>query len=215
MTTRAATEALASRAITIEISGVTGAGKTSLLHILGRYLREQGFPVDLEDADPTSLSGMKVRPETLDEEIAEADLARFREYRMHHPITLRTRLTEATDTAHPEMITPAARAARGLLEDAPAELHLRGLRVELAKCSPGMRRWLLEYTSPQGGGVSNPLADLETLEERTLADATAQLARELIAARRDDEAIEDALVSLRGHLEEHFLQRKYAKLYEH
>ncbi|MDT0501925.1 hypothetical protein RM465_13175 [Halomonas sp. PAR7] len=90
----------------------------------------------------------------------------------------------------------------------------RGLRVELAKCSPYMCQWLLEYSSPNVGGVNNPLADLEALEERTLADATARLSCGLIAARRDDDAIEDALANLRGQLEEHFLQRKYAALYE-
>ncbi|WP_409229138.1 hypothetical protein [Halomonas sp. PAR8] len=77
-----------------------------------------------------------------------------------------------------------------------------------------MRQWLLEYSSPNVGGVNNPLADLEALEERTLADATARLSCGLIAARRDDDAIEDALANLRGQLEEHFLQRKYAALYE-
>lgn len=94
MATSAASQAHDSRAVTIEIFGVTGAGKTSLLHILGRYLNEQGFPVAREDANPASLSGTLMRPETLDEEPAEADLVRFREHRMHHPITLRTRLTD-------------------------------------------------------------------------------------------------------------------------
>ncbi|MCO7214142.1 hypothetical protein [Halomonas sp. OfavH-34-E] len=115
--------------------------------------------------------------------------------------------------AHPEMITPAARAARELHENAPPELYVRGLRVELAKCSPSMRMALLRYTSPKFSD-GDPLADLETFEERTLADATARLSCEPIAARWDDDAIEDALASLRGHLEEHFTQRKYAALYE-
>lgn len=99
-------------------------------------------------------------------------------------------------------------------EATPAEVYVRGLRVELAKCSPHMRHWLLEYSSPNVGGVNNPLANLEAIEESTLADATARLSCELIAARRDDDAIEDALATLRGHLEEHFLQRKYARLYD-
>jgi hypothetical protein len=115
--------------------------------------------------------------------------------------------------ADPEMITPAARATRELHENAPAEVYVRGLHVELAKCSSGMRMALLRYISPEFGG-SNPLAELEALEERTLAEACAKLAGDMVSARRDDDAIEDALTTLRGHLEEHFIQRKYAALYE-
>ncbi|MDC8802539.1 hypothetical protein PRZ61_03630 [Halomonas pacifica] len=103
MTTRAATEALASRAITIEISGVTGAGKTSLLHILGRYLREQGFPVTLEDADRTDArpypGAMAEVP--LDNIDAALELDAIRRYGKHHPITLRTRLTDDPRSAQP------------------------------------------------------------------------------------------------------------------
>lgn len=101
MTEPNAQPARESRRVTIEIAGVAGAGKSSLLHILGRYLREQGFPVDLEDAAPTCMSGTTMRPETLDEEVAEADLVRFQEGRMHHPITLRTRLTDDPRSPRP------------------------------------------------------------------------------------------------------------------
>ncbi|WP_442489364.1 hypothetical protein [Halomonas litopenaei] len=101
MATSAANQAHTSRAVTIEISGVTGAGKSSLLHILGRYLSEQGFPVALEDADPASLNGTLMRPETLDKETAGAELTRFRENQLHHPITLRTRLTDDSRSAQP------------------------------------------------------------------------------------------------------------------
>ncbi|ABE58719.1 hypothetical protein Csal_1364 [Chromohalobacter israelensis DSM 3043] len=107
MATSVATQARDARAIKIEISGVTGSGKTSLLHILGRYLNEQGFPVALEDADPASLGGTLMRPETLDKETAGADLARFREHRMHHPITLRTRLTEDSRSPQPVAVQGA------------------------------------------------------------------------------------------------------------
>ncbi|WP_431026162.1 hypothetical protein [Halomonas sp. H5] len=112
----------------------------------------------------------------------------------------------------PRRITAAAREAQCLLDNAPEWLEVNGLRVELAKCQPSMRRWLLQYVSPRFS-TNSPLAELEALEERTLAEATAQLSVELITARWEDDAIEDALASLRLHLEEHFLQRKYARLY--
>ncbi|MBW5798614.1 hypothetical protein [Halomonas elongata] len=69
----------------------------------------------------------------------------------------------------------------------------------LAQFSPDMRMALLRYTSPEFS-YGNPLADLETLTERTLADVVTQLSVRLLAAGRDDDVIEDALVSLRGQL---------------
>lgn len=103
MATSAATQAHASRAVTIEISGDTGAGKSSLLHILGRYLSEQGFPVALEDADradanpsPTAIASVE-----LDSVDAAWELDAIRRYGKHHPITLRTRLTDDPRSAQP------------------------------------------------------------------------------------------------------------------
>ncbi|MDR5868114.1 nucleoside/nucleotide kinase family protein [Halomonas koreensis] len=103
MATSASTQARDPRAITIEISGITGAGKSSLLHILGRYLSEQGFPVALEDADrsdinpsPTTIAGV-----ALDSIDAAWELDAIRRYEKHHPITLRTRLTEDPRSAQP------------------------------------------------------------------------------------------------------------------
>ncbi|WP_431026164.1 hypothetical protein [Halomonas sp. H5] len=89
--------------ITIEISGVTGAGKTSLLHILGRYLSEQGFPVALEDVDRSDneTSPGAVARVALDSISAALELDAIRRYDKHRSITLRTRLTEDPRSRQP------------------------------------------------------------------------------------------------------------------
>lgn len=125
-----------------------------------------------------------------------------------------------TDSARITAAAHEARRRHSLLAElraqAPAYVEIRGLRIELARCTPAMRDALLAYTAPSVGGAKNPLAELEALEERIQAEAAARLSVAMLAARprRDEDAIEDALASLRGHLEEHFTQRKYAVLYE-
>jgi hypothetical protein len=96
----------------------------------------------------------------------------------------------------------------------PNLLEFRGLTVDLDRCTARARRQLQTFLSPSVAGAKNPLAELEILEERTLAEAASRLSAEMIAAGRDDNAIEDALVSQRGYLEEHFTQRKLIALYE-
>ncbi|WP_447928369.1 hypothetical protein [Vreelandella sp. EE27] len=88
-------------------------------------------------------------------------------------------------------------------------LLFRGIDVELNRCSPATRQAITAEI-----GAANPLADLETLEERVTAEATGQLAATLLANGAAAVDIEDALAELRVHLDEHFLQRKFVRLYE-
>ena len=122
-------------------------------------------------------------------------------------------------TNHPA-VTAAAQAAharRAFLDElratAPEALVFRGLRVELGKCTPAMRDTLLAYNSPDLEG-SNPLAAIEDAEAKHVDRAATELTVTMLAEGRDDEAIEDALASLREHLAEHFRQRKLNRLYE-
>ena len=96
----------------------------------------------------------------------------------------------------------------------PRLQEFRGLTVDLERCTPGARRQLQNFLSHTVAGAKNPLAEIEALEEQTLAAAASRLSTEMIAAGHDDDAIESALVSLRGHLEDHFIQRKLSALYE-
>lgn len=83
------------RHLTIEISGVTGTGKTCLLHILGRFLHEQGFPVALEDKGGWCPSDSPTPAIALDDADAVArDLDRIVSRGWQYPVLLRTRLTE-------------------------------------------------------------------------------------------------------------------------
>ncbi|MDF9433003.1 hypothetical protein [Chromohalobacter israelensis] len=118
------------------------------------------------------------------------------------------------------LTSPAAQKARRrqahleeLRDQAPAFLDVHGMHVELARCTTAMRDALLAYTSPNIAGAQNPLADLEAIEAEHIDRAVIELAIRLVASGKSDEAVEDALVSVRGHLEDHFLQRKYARLY--
>ncbi|WP_447042556.1 hypothetical protein [Vreelandella sp. H-I2] len=97
------------------------------------------------------------------------------------------------------MATPAAQSI----------LLFRGLEVELDRCSPATRQAITAEI-----GDSNPLSDLEALEERTTAEAVGQLAATMLASHTPAVDIEDALAELRAHLDEHFLHRKLVRLYE-
>ena len=88
-------------------------------------------------------------------------------------------------------------------------LLFRGVEVELNRCSPATRHAI---TAEIGG--SNPLADLEALEETATANAVGQLAATMLASHTPAVDIEDALAELRAHMDEHFLQRKLVRLYE-
>ncbi|ERS88839.1 hypothetical protein [Halomonas sp. PBN3] len=103
---------------------------------------------------------------------------------------------------------------RQALRDAEQELiEMRGIVVDLACCTPAMREAVLAYASPALRG-DNPLARIEAAEDEHTDRAVAELAVALVAQGRDEDAIEDALVSLREHLAEHFRQRKLARLYD-
>lgn len=96
----------------------------------------------------------------------------------------------------------------------PSLQKFRGLTVDLERCTPEVRRQLQNFLSPTVAGTKNPLAEIEALEERTLAEAASRLSGEMLAAGRDEEAIEDALTIQRCCLEHHFIQRKLTALYE-
>jgi hypothetical protein len=89
----------------------------------------------------------------------------------------------------------------------------RGIEVELDRCSPRTRR-MIETALERGNCTPNPLADLEALEERTTAQAVAQLTSSMLTEGLPAIEIEDALCELRTHMDEHFIQRKLVRLYE-
>lgn len=91
---------------------------------------------------------------------------------------------------------------------APTHIEFRGLLVELNRCPLQLRQQLL-CEPPY-----NPLLEIEQLEETAMAEAAAELSTTMLIAGCADVDIEDSLASLRNHLEEHFLQRKYVRLYE-
>ncbi|SDG22035.1 hypothetical protein SAMN05216571_106148 [Onishia taeanensis] len=105
------------------------------------------------------------------------------------------------------MATPAA---TGNVQALPHRVPFRGLSVDLARCTPAMRR-SVELTEAEP--AANPLADLEVLEERIAAKAAAKLAGDLLRDQRPNDEIEDALCELAAHLDEHFTQRKLIRLY--
>lgn len=95
----------------------------------------------------------------------------------------------------------------------PATVFFRGVEVDLTRCTERTRQ-LIETALARGNATPNPLADLEALEERTTAQAVAQLATTLLADHTHTNEVEDALCELRMHMDEHFQQRKLVRLYE-
>lgn len=89
----------------------------------------------------------------------------------------------------------------------------RGVEVDLKRCTERTRR-MIETALERGNCTPNPLADLEALEERTTAQAVAQLSCSMLAQGQPAIDIEDALCELRTHMDEHFIQRKLVRLYE-
>lgn len=89
----------------------------------------------------------------------------------------------------------------------------RGVEVDLKRCAERTRR-MIETALERGHCSPNPLADLEALEERTTAQAVAQLSCAMLTEGLPAIEIEDALCELRTHMDEHFNQRKLVRLYE-
>ncbi|MDN7131755.1 hypothetical protein JNO04_05220 [Halomonas sp. MC140] len=89
----------------------------------------------------------------------------------------------------------------------------RGVEVDLKRCAARTRQ-MIETALERGHCSPNPLAELEALEERTTAQAVAQLSCSLLTEGMPAIDIEDALCELRTHMDEHFTQRKLVRLYE-